>query len=271
MQPFFLQGPAGAIFVNLFAAAGGESESAVILVPPFAEELNRSRHVMAAAARKLASRGLSCALPDLHGTGDSAGDFGDGRWDGWLDDLAAVAEDLQQRGHARIHWIGLRTGALLAAEAAARLPAASLMFWSPVTNGEQFLTQFLRLRVAEAMARGGGETETTRDLKARLDNGEVLEIGGYALTPAMAAALAARKLKDLPLTPDKPIHWFELSAAEPPAPPPAAERTAAALRDMGLDLALHTVGGPAFWSLQEPEPAPALVTLTAELLAGERP
>lgn len=268
MQPYFLQGPNGAIFVNLFAADGGGD--AVILVPPFAEELNRSRHVMAAAARALQARGVSCVIPDLYGTGDSAGDFGDVGFDGWREDLATVAGDLAKRGHERIGWIGLRTGALLAAEVAARRPGSFLMFWAPVTNGEQFLTQFLRLRVAEAMARGGKDQETTKDLKARLDKGETLEIGGYALTPAMAQDLASRHLKDLPLPQDRPIHWIELSQSDPIALPPAAERSAAALRERGHEILLHAVGGPTFWTLQEPEPAPALVALTAEILAGDQ-
>jgi len=266
VQPYFLQGPNGAIFVNLFASDGGAGR-AVILAPPFAEELNRSRHVMAAAARALAARGVACIIPDLYGTGDSAGDFGDGTFDGWLGDIEAVAADLAARGYHDIGLIGLRTGALLAAEAASRIGASSLMFWAPVANGEQFLTQFLRLRVAEAMARGGKDQETTKDLRTRLENGETLEIGGYALTPAMAQALAARKLAEIALPQDLPVHWIEMSQAEPPTLPPAAERAAEALRAKGTAVTLHVVSAPAFWTLQEPEPAPALVARTVEIFA----
>jgi alpha-beta hydrolase superfamily lysophospholipase len=50
---------------------------------------------------------------------------------------------------------GLRLGALLALDAAPLCdPApAGFVLWQPVVSGEQFLTQFLRLRVASAMPR----------------------------------------------------------------------------------------------------------------------
>lgn len=262
MEPFYIQGASGPLFANLFACPS--ARDAFVIVPPFAEELNRSRHVMAAAARALAAQGAACLLLDLYGTGDSGGNFGAASWAGWLTDIGAARAELERRGLDVRGYIGLRTGALLAVEAARRNPVAQLVLWAPVVNGEQFLTQFLRIRVAEAMGRTDAAPETTKDLRARLSAGESLEIGGYELTATMADALSAQRLKDL--NPPCPVHWIELSTATPPALTPAAAATIAAWHDAGIAVTAEAAAGPAFWSLLEPEPAPALVAATARLL-----
>src|SRR3546814_1526626 len=62
-------------------------------------EMNRSRRMAALQARALAALGIDVLLLDLFGTGDSAGDFRDARWEIWREDaMAAVA------------WLGARCG-----------------------------------------------------------------------------------------------------------------------------------------------------------------
>jgi alpha/beta superfamily hydrolase len=77
--PFFLDGPAGNLFCLHFprSTPGGARRCALVL-PPFAEELNKSRRMGALAARALQRAGHDVLLIDLYGTGDSAGDFGYG-------------------------------------------------------------------------------------------------------------------------------------------------------------------------------------------------
>ncbi len=258
MQPFFLDGLDGPLFANFFAAEVGAA--AYVFAPPFAEELNRSRHMMARLARAAAEAGHSVLLLDPFGTGDSGGRFEDGSWPRWQDDLAAGATWLKRQGYARVGLMALRTGALLAASFK---DIHHLILWSPVISGEQFLTQFLRLKVAEAMARDAASKETTKDLKARLDAGETLEIGGYALTPAMAAELGAAKLTDA--APRCPVDWIEVGSA----PSPAAERAAAAWAEASVAVTLSAVEGPMFWSLLEPEVADALIDVTVAAMSRE--
>ena len=74
----YVSGLAGKIFVLEFVPSG-TSRGSIIIVPPFAEEMNRSRKMLSAQARRLMQIGYRVWLPDLFGTGDSQGDFC-----GWL-------------------------------------------------------------------------------------------------------------------------------------------------------------------------------------------
>lgn len=260
MQPLFLEGRQGPLFANLFTAPGPATRG-YVFVPPFAEELNRSRHMMSRLARRAAAAGTPVLLVDPFGTGDSAGRFEDGTWYGWQDDITVAMSYLKTQGVRDVGLVALRTGALLAAGLS---NVAHLILWAPVLNGEQFLTQFLRLKVAESMARDAASKETTKDLKARLAAGETLEIGGYALTPGMAADIAAEKL--IKARPRSPVTWFELGAAPTPAVTAAHE----AWREAGVDAALQVLEGPQFWNLLEPEVAGALLEATVAAMVGER-
>jgi hypothetical protein len=44
-------------------------------VPPFAEEMNKSRRMIAEVGRRLEGSGVGMLLVDLFGTGDSEGEF----------------------------------------------------------------------------------------------------------------------------------------------------------------------------------------------------
>jgi exosortase A-associated hydrolase 1/exosortase A-associated hydrolase 2 len=209
---------------------------------------------------------------DLHGCGDSAGDFGDASWDGWKRDTAAAAAWLRARIGGPVGLWGLRLGALLALDCA-RDPAIApdrLLLWQPVTNGASYLTQFLRLRLAGDLLQekgekaGAGEKSGGTDaLRAQLRAGESLEVAGYRLAPALA--LAIDTLDGAKIAPPCPVHWCELTAARERPLPPAGARVAAAWREQGTKVDVHLAQGPQFWSTPEIEEAPALVDTTAAL------
>jgi exosortase A-associated hydrolase 2 len=152
-QAFFLavETPVpGQRFCLFHPAQGDVVRGRVVYVHPFAEEMNKSRRMAARGARALAAAGFSVLQIDLHGCGDSSGDFGDASWQGWIDDVLRASRWLGGRDadHAAAPlWLwGLRAGCLLAAAAAARLDeACNFCFWQPVTAGRQQLQQFLRL------------------------------------------------------------------------------------------------------------------------------
>lgn len=165
------------------------ARAAVLYLHPFAEEMNRARRIAALHARELAAAGYLVLQLDLHGCGDSHGDFAEASWEGWLADADAGARYLRMQTDAPLCLWGLRSGALLASAVAHRLDAAvSLLLWQPPVSGRQLLQQFLRLEVAAAMLAGG--KTTTEALLARLSQGETLEIAGYGLSPQLAAGLA---------------------------------------------------------------------------------
>ena len=264
-QPLFLGQGAGARFA-LYHPPEGACRGAWLYLHPFAEEMNKSRRMAALQARTLAAAGHAVLQLDLHGCGDSAGDFGEASWESWLADVALGLAWLQEHsGQAPGLW-GLRLGALLAldyAAQAARAPA-HLLLWQPVLQGASHLTQFLRLKLAADMLGAGGEQGGTAALRAALAGGQALEIAGYTLAPALAAAL--ERLDAASLVPPCPVSWCELVAsAERPASP-AAVRLQQQWRSAGASVRSMTVAGPAFWATQEIAEAPALLGATLDLL-----
>lgn len=265
-EPFFLQVAGGQRFC-LFHPPRGACRGTVLYVPPFAEEMNRSRQAVALQARELAALGYGVLQPDLCGTGDSSGDFGDADWNIWKEDLSACSAWLVERlGHPPLLW-GLRLGAMLALDFACdtRLPVPAMLLWQPVTNGEAYLTQFLRLRTFNAvLADNASEQTSTRALREALHSGETLEIGGYHLAPALAAAIDALA----PLeqhAPPCPVYWFE-AVAEGQGLPPGAARVADAWRRRHGALHVHPVHCPPFWATPGIAAAPAWLAATSALL-----
>jgi len=268
-QPFFLDGGADARFCLYHPPAGPGCRGAIVYLHPFAEEMNKSRRMAALQAAALAADGYAVLAIDLHGCGDSAGDFGDATWDSWLADVARASRWLQQHLGERLNdapaiW-GLRLGALLALDYARRAAVAPafLLLWQPVTSGATFLTQFLRLAVASQMLTADGTGGGTAALRTRLAEGYALEIAGYLLNPALAASIDTQ---DAALAPPCPVHWLEMVADADRPLPPAAARVVTRWREGGTHVAAHSVAGPQFWATQEIATCPALLDQTRHAL-----
>jgi exosortase A-associated hydrolase 2 len=268
IEPVFIAGSAGRLFAVHYRPASASGRDAILYVPPFAEEMNRSRRMAALQARALAAQGFGVLTLDLFGTGDSDGDFAEARWEHWLADIAAASDWLVGQGWHRITLWGLRLGALLAVAAASRQPDRfqRLLLWQPVADGKTMLTQFLRVRVATAMAEG--RQETTDALRAELASGRSLEVGGYEVAPDLARALDAARLDKLPLRSGLRVDWLELAGAASEPVSPVALRHCAAWQLAGIAAAATVVAGPPFWTLQEVTLAPDLLVATRDVLAG---
>lgn len=240
-----------------------------LYVPSFAEEMNRCRSHAAAQARALAAAGVHCLLIDLYGTGESDGRLEDATWDLWRDDVAAAARRVGQlTGHPPMLW-GVRTGALLAAEAAAamQVPVQRLLLWQPVLDGKVFLNQYLRLRIASQLV-SDAERETTERIRARLNSGEVLEIAGYPLTQALADGLASSRLSSATLAPAAKVGWIEIVAApdQPLALP--SRRLIEAWTAAGATVTAEAVACPMIWQLHERADAPELQAATMRVVGA---
>ncbi len=138
----------------------------------------------------LAGRGVATLVPDLYGTGDSEGDFADADWATWRNNLGGAVQWSAAQGHTVSGLLAIRLGAALAvgAQAAGLLPNVTrTVLWHPVFDGARALGQFLRLRTAANMISGSRESAT--DLKARLAQGETIEVAGYGLGGRLAADL----------------------------------------------------------------------------------
>ncbi|HTZ81325.1 MAG TPA: hydrolase 2, exosortase A system-associated [Stellaceae bacterium] len=266
-EPVFLAGPAGRLFAVYHAPAPSARRGiALVHVPPFAEEMNRARRMAALQACALAAAGIPVLLPDLHGTGDSEGEFRDARWPLWQADVRAAADWLQARHPGDVGLWGLRLGGLLAAELAAGDPGrfARLVLWQPVSEGKSMLTQFLRLRIAAAMQEGA--RQTTEALRAQLAAGEMLEVAGYEIAPELAADLDRARLQSC--RPAGPVDWLDVAEATETALAPTRQRAVDAWREAGVTVAAEAVAGEPFWATQEIALAPRLIGATVRRLAA---
>ena len=256
----------------LFHAAQGEPRGRVVYVPPFAEEMNKARRMAALQSRALAAAGFSVLQIDLHGCGDSSGDFVDASWQGWVSDVVLACRWLRERDAAQAQlplWLwGLRAGCLLATAAAAELDEdCNFCFWQPVFSGKLALTHFMRLKLAAEMASGSSGGKSVMDqMHQQLAAGPGVEIAGYMVTAAVAMGLREARLIPPPNTVGARAEWFDISAREDAISTPAAEQAAAQWRNASVHLRQHRVSGPAFWQTTEIEDAPALIAGTLAAL-----
>ncbi len=269
--PLFIDGSAGRLFAIHVAPARDKdcTGEAVLYLPPFAEEMNRARRMAVVQARVLAARGVGTLIFDPYGTGDSEGDFEKSGWEIWQNDTRSGLAWLHARGYRRCSLLGLRLGACLALDVAAKIPdidLSRLVLWQPVQRGEIFLNQFLRIRIAADLRDGAGTgKETVSALRRRLAQGEILEIAGYGLTPELATAIDAMNIVDLALKCSRPIAWIELAPQAETGLTPASQAAIERLSGAGLDVRAEVVIGPPFWSIEETTLIPELCERTAEL------
>ena len=269
-EPFFLPAAHGERFC-IFHPATATERGSLVYVHPFAEEMNKSRRMAALQSRMLAASGIAVLQIDLLGCGDSSGELRDATWELWRHDVQLAVQWLAGRGRGHVGLWGLRLGALLALDAARDCDPAPAQFvlWQPVTSGEQFLTQFLRLRVATGMIASGVASTSTQDLRNHLKAGTLLEIAGYDLTPALAASIDALKLAELAPRSAR-VNWLEVVAEAGRPLPPASRRIADAWSAGGVDVGTCTVAGDPFWNTVEVAECPALLEETTRVLGQAR-
>lgn len=247
--------------------ADGGARGTVLLLPPFAEEMNKSRRMCAQFARLLAADGWRVARIDLFGCGDSAGELRDADWSAWIEDLRTELARHDRSTGALWLW-ALRAGALFADELLAIRPDAHLLLWQPVLSGSLYLQQFQRLRSASRMLAGastGGEEPPPAQAWAR---GDMVEIAGYEVPAGVA-----RGLQSAQLSPEAPgsgrVVWFELSARAEAGAAPATRRAADAFGAAGRVVELQILPGAAFWQSTEIIENEDLLRASRAALRGE--
>jgi exosortase A-associated hydrolase 1/exosortase A-associated hydrolase 2 len=269
LQPFYLDGRAGPLFAIYYAPlTSAHPDGDVLLVQSFGEELNRCRAMISMQARGLAGAGIGTLVLDAYGTGDSAGNFSDGTWELWRDDLRRGIAWLRGAGRGcRTLW-GIRLGAIMAAELAAEDTGIErLLLWQPVTDGKTFFTQFLRIRIAAELQQVGG-IRSTDELRSRSAGGEIIEVSGYAVGPKLAAELDSVQLPPPAALAGRQVGWFEVLSAADSNVVRANLKVVEAWQAAGVGVALTKVVGPAFWQLHERVVAEDLIPATRAWLTA---
>ncbi len=267
-EAFFLPADAGQrLCIHHPPLLAGRVRGVVVYVHPFGEEMNKSRRMAALQTRALAGAGFAVLQIDLHGCGDSSGDFGDASWSGWIDDVARAAHWLQARYAAPLWLWGLRAGCLLAVTAAAKLGGdCRFLFWQPAMAGKPLLQQFLRLKAAADLQHGDAKA-TMEALRTDLAAGRAVNVAGYTLQAALATGLERAALDPAPRA--SQVLWLEVSTREGAEILPASLPRIEAWRQAGYAVTTAVVPGPAFWQTQEIEDAPALIDATLRALTAD--
>jgi exosortase A-associated hydrolase 2 len=264
----FIAGPRGDLFVLYVPPAPEAADRGdLIFVPPFAEEMNRSRATVIAQAQALARAGTGVLVLDLYGTGDSDGAFADARWETWREDIRAAADWLCLQGRSRIGLWGLRLGALLALDTLFDDPErfSQVLLWEPVTSGKAYMDQFLRIGIAEGMETGG-RSITVDEMRLKLSRTEPVEVAGYVVSRILTHAIDRSDLPELAEALRAPVAWIDCS-------PPGAERRAlveevtriCAANGAPLDYA--AVRTQPFWSVQNAAADPGLIAATVDAVS----
>jgi exosortase A-associated hydrolase 2 len=243
----------------------------VLVIPAFAEEMNKSRRMVTETALALVASGFGCVVPDLYGTGDSAGEFEQADWPTWVDDLARAGAWSAGQGDAITGILATRLGAALAAAAVSTggLPAvAASVLWQPIFDSKRWLTQFLRLRIAAALAEQDRK-ESMQDLLDNLRAGGVVEVAGYAVPGKLAMELESRSASATLPAQLGAVHWFEV-VRDTEAPLSAvAVQLGDNYRAAGNTFESQTFVGEPFWGSTEIVRNVPMITASAAAFSAQ--
>jgi exosortase A-associated hydrolase 2 len=265
----FISGRRGALFsLHRAPQMVNAGSHCIVVAPSFAEEMNRCRYMCTMLAREITRHNCGYLAIDLHGTGDSAGDFSDADWDTWRHDLVTACNYAKELGYERITFLGIRLGALLAMEALQDVTCVHrIILWQPVISGKTALTQFMRIRIAASLERdeNGG---TIAEFERQLERGQHVQVAGYDVSPALYKAIQSARLDSSSDYQKVPIAWFNTLASEERKTPRMELDFLERWRDSGADISYSTVIGPSYWAVHERTLAPGLVDATVAHVLG---
>jgi len=117
---------------------------AVLICPPIGQEYIRTHWCLRLMANQLCRNGAHVLRMDYSGMGDSAGSLQDVQsLNQWTHDvLTGIQQAKELSGAGTVMLVGLRMGAMLAAQAARRTnDVNSLVLWEPIEDGKSYLEE----------------------------------------------------------------------------------------------------------------------------------
>ena len=145
--------------------------------------------------RMAAGRGIAVQRFHYRGTGHSTGSETKITFEDMVDDGLAALEALEARvGSRPAIFLGIRWGALVAAECARRASGDSLVVWDPVMDPKAFLQEAIRARVMRRMKKRQGRRTSMNEEVAELEARGWLDILGYRLPASLIESTGDRSL-----------------------------------------------------------------------------
>lgn len=268
VDPFFITTRNGKLFASRFFARGTRPVNYLLIVPPFAEEMNKCRRMTTLLAHRLAATDLGILLVDLSGTGESWGDFQDARYELWLDDLAAAQDWIVTQNARLTHVLGIRFGALPALQFARDCETCEqILLWQPAVSGKVVMSQFLRLRIAANMMTKDARGDSVASLTAAFSGGESVEIAGYKVSPELFESIDELRLTELAPRDGQRVAWLQVAAMNDDTMTPASQRVIDKLADQGITIDSRCIQGDAFWKATEITTCEALIDATVAMVS----
>jgi uncharacterized protein len=207
MTPFYF-GSADRQLFGIYDPASLESDStrAVILCHPWGSEYLHAHRTMRQLSTRLARAGFHALRFDYFGTGDSAGEITEATLSGWEADIGSAVREMKDMTRAtQVALVGLRLGAALVAQVAAKRPDEidALVLWDPVLSGEEYLSELL-----------AALPPADRTAEWRSD-GSDHEIQGFLLTAGMRREILTINLPSL--LPAIPVQTLIVTTAPRPS------------------------------------------------------
>lgn len=260
-------GEEGEKYFTLQFSCPEQPKAHIVFVPPFGEEMNRCRALVSGQARKFAESGYACTLIDFYGTGDSQGELQDASLQIWQRNIQLTVDTLQREMYVPVILWGLRLGAFIALDFAAKSALAidSLLLWQPVISGERYVTQILRQRVA-SLASKELPPETTTEIRRRLAQGERIEVAGYTIGGVLIADIESLSLTHMTALCPGTIHWLENVSEAGAGLTAGAAKAIETLKSLQNDVEVHPFTGPQVWQLHKRDALPELIAITSSLL-----
>lgn len=185
------------LYVGVYPALES-AKGTVLLCGPLCLEATHAAPVWNRWARQLAEQGWNAVRLDWSGSSESGGDFEAVGFEDWLSDLERVYQQLNASTSGPIVLMGLRGGALVAAQAFSKGLGAALVLWEAPASGQAHLMEVLRRKLAADYALSTSGPRKTRDDYVRdLQAGGIVEVEGFRWTRQFWDSLEKVKLPEL--------------------------------------------------------------------------
>jgi exosortase A-associated hydrolase 2 len=244
------------------------NDRAVLILPPFAEEMNKARRMLALQSQFGAQHGISFFLPDVVGTGDSEGDFEACRWGHWEQDVLVIVQWIRAQGFTSVDLLALRSGIFLARRLLEEpiVKIGRVVLWNPVLSGKKMMGQLRRTRRFQSREAHSGASAI--EAESYTVSTPIVELAGYRIHSELIAEIETLLLERLTWPRGTNVHWLDVSLLDDDTVPSRTEAVLEKWRQSGVDAHYLRLIGRPFWLGPEIEIVPELLKVTTGLLTA---
>lgn len=189
-QPFWLSSGRHDLAAWLHYPTDGSVRCGVVICPALGFEYAHAHRTLIHLADRLARSGFAALRFDYPGTGSSSGDESEpALLDDWIESVETCCDFVSQvTGGSPPAVVGLRFGALLAAQATRSRSLGAGVWWAPVDRGRAYAREITALHRVS-----GSQPET---------DGGFLEAGGFRYSTETLTAMKALNFDEAVVSPD---------------------------------------------------------------------